>query len=201
MSGVHQLTVIHVIISLLGIGSGFVVAYGLVTNRRLERWTAAFLVTTLATSLTGFLFPATHFTPGHALGLMSLVLLPAAMVAKYAYNFAGWWQPTYVASSVGAFYLNFFVLIVQSFQKIPALKALAPTQTEWPFAVAQLAALAAFVALGVAALRTFQLKPRWAMLPADRKEEPSSVQKPHPASSVLRSLFPKDAALLRWRSN
>ncbi len=164
MSDLQLLTLVHVVISLVGIGSGFVVAYGLVTNRRLEFWTATFLLTTVATSVTGFLFPITHVTPGLVLGVLSLGLLSVAIAAKYAYDFAGWWQTAYVASSVAAFYLNFFVLIVQSFQKVPGLKALAPTQSEWPFAATHLVALVSFVVLGIAAARTFQLKPRWATI-------------------------------------
>jgi hypothetical protein len=156
MSGyLAALTNVQLAISLIAIVSGFAVAYGLLANRRLEMWTAVFLATTSATSLSGFLFPITRFTPGLAVGILSTILLGVALVAKYGYDFAGWWRVSYVATAVAAFYLNFFVLIVQSFQKVPALKALAPTQTEPPFAVAQLAALAAFVVLGIGAARNF----------------------------------------------
>lgn len=201
MSDGQVLTVAHVLISLVGIASGFVVAYGLVTNRRLEFWTAVFLLTTVATSASGFLFPAPQFTPAHALGIISLGLLTVAIAGKYVYNFAGWWQTAYVASSVAAFYLNFFVLIVQSFQKIPVLKDLAPTQSEWPFVVAQVAALVAFLGLGIAAARTFQLKPRWATRPERRIDAPLPVRQQLAKSTVLHSLFPKEANLQRWRSN
>jgi hypothetical protein len=149
-------TAVHVVISLLGIASGFVLAYGLVTNRRLERWTPAFLATTIATSVTGFLFPVDRFTPAHALGIISLILLAVAVAARYRYEMSGRWRLAYVVTSVVAFYLNFFVLIAQSFQKIPALKALAPTQSEPPFAVAQLVGLVLFVGLGVVASRNFR---------------------------------------------
>lgn len=149
------LTDVHVAISLVAIGTGFVVAYGFLANRRLETWTAVFLATTLATSLTGFLFPITHFTPGLAVGILSTILLAVAVVAKYRSDFAGRWRLSYVATAVAAFYLNVFVLIVQSFQKIPALHALAPTQTESPFAIAQLATLGAFVMLEIGAARNF----------------------------------------------
>lgn len=156
MFSIEAFTVVHVVISLLGIATGFVVAYGLLTNRRLETWTAAFLSTTIATSVTGFLFPVDRFLPSHAFGVILLFLLALAVAGRYRYELAGRWRLTYVASSVAALYLNFFVLIVQSFLKVPALKVLAPTQTEVPFAVAQLLALALFVGLGIAGIENFR---------------------------------------------
>jgi hypothetical protein len=156
MFSIATFTVVHVVISLLGIASGFVVAYGLVTNRRLETWTLVFLTTTIATSVTGFMFPVDRFTPAHALGIISLILLAVAVAARYRYRMSGRWRVAFVATSVAAFYLNFFVLIAQSFQKVPALRALAPTQSEPPFAVAQLVALVVFVGLGIVASRNFR---------------------------------------------
>jgi len=146
MTAVATLTFVHVVISLIGLTSGFIVLWGLLSRQRLERWTALFLATTIATSLTGFLFPVDHVTPGHVLGVISLVLLAIAVVARYGRQLAGGWRPAYVASAVAAQYLNFLVLVVQLFQKVPA-----PA-----FAVTQLITLAAFVALGVVAVRRFR---------------------------------------------
>ncbi len=152
-------TLFHVAISLLAIGSGFVVLAGLISGKRLDGWTAFFLATTVATSVTGFLFPITHLTPGLVLGAISLVDLAVAIYARYARRLAGAWRPAYVISAVLALYLNVFVLIVQSFQKVPALKSLAPTGSEPPFAIAQGLALVAFIALGVLAVRRFREQP------------------------------------------
>jgi hypothetical protein len=156
MMDLQLLTHIHVIISLLAIGAGFVVVFGLVEGKRLDGWTAFFLATTVATSLTGFAFPITHVTPGIILGVISLLALSAAIYARYGRRLSGGWRRVYVISAVVALYLNFFVLIVQSFQKVPALKALAPTQSEPPFAITNLVALAAFIFLGILATRRFK---------------------------------------------
>ena len=122
-------TLFHVILSLVGIGSGFVVTYGLLESKRLDRWTAVFLSTTALTSVTGFLFPVRHFMPSHGVGIVSLIVLAIALLARYRYGLAGGWRRTYAITAVIAQYLNFFVLIVQLFLKVPALHALAPTQT------------------------------------------------------------------------
>ena len=148
-------TLLHVLISLVGIGSGLVVMYGLLTANPLRRWTQLFLVTTAATSLTGFLFPNAHVTPGIVIGVLSLILLVAAVVARYRVHLRGAARPIYVFSTSIALYFNVFVLVVQSFEKVPALKALAPTQKEPPFVVAQLIVLAFFVALTVLGLKRF----------------------------------------------
>ena len=120
---------VHVALSLVGIISGFVVLYGLLTSRRLSGWTAIFLTTTIATSVTGFLFPFVRFLPSHAVGIVSLLILPVTLIARYRRNMEGYWRPTYVITAMIALYLNVFVLVAQSFMKIPALKALAPTQS------------------------------------------------------------------------
>ena len=125
----------HVAISLFAIGSGFVVLIGLIAGRRLDRWTAFFLATTVATSVTGFGFPMRGFTPG--IGIVSLLVLALAIYALYARHLKGAWRRVFVVGATIALYLNFLVLIVQSFQKIPALKELAPTQSESPFVVAK----------------------------------------------------------------
>ena len=152
----NAFTLAHVVISLVGIGSGFVVVNGLIAAKRLDFWTALFLLTTVLTSVTGFFFPADHFTPGHAIGILSLLALAVAILARYGRHLAGAWRTTYVVSAVISLYLNFFVLIVQTFDKVPAPKNLAPTQSEPPFLVAQVVALALFVALGVVAVIRFR---------------------------------------------
>jgi hypothetical protein len=152
-------TLVHVILSLVGICSGIVVVYGLLSGKRLDGWTALFLVSTAATSVTGFGFPFDHLLPSHIVGIISLVALAVAIVARYALHLAGAGRWMYVVGAMLAFYLNVFVLIVQSFEKVPALKDLAPTQSEPPFLAAQLFILALFVVLGVFAVRKFRIQP------------------------------------------
>ena len=149
-------TQLHVLISLVGIGSGLVVMYGFLTAKRLNRWTAFFLVTTVATSITGFLFPFKEVTPGIIVGVLSLIVLAVAIVARYSQKLSGAWRPIYVVSASIALYFNTFVLVVQSFEKVPALKALAPTQKEPPFAVVQLLVLALFAVATVFAVKRFR---------------------------------------------
>jgi hypothetical protein len=159
MSGLAVYTLVHVVISLVAIGSGIVVLFGLIAGKRLDIWTEVFLATTVATSLTGFGFPIHGFTPGIGIGVISLLVLAVALFALYARHLVGIWRPVYVVAAVIALYLNFLVLIVQSFQKVPALRALAPTQSEPPFAIAQLTALTAFIVLGVLAAIRFRGEP------------------------------------------
>jgi hypothetical protein len=130
---------------------------GLLTAKRLDGWTRLFLVTTIATSATGFFFPFHGITPAIIVGIISLVLLAVAIIARYARHLAGVWRWIYVVTAMVALYLNVFVLIVQLFQKVPALKALAPTQSELPFAVAQLLTLALFFILTIFAAIRFRL--------------------------------------------
>jgi hypothetical protein len=158
-SGLQIYTLIHVAISLVAIGSGFVVVFGMLAGNRLDRWTAFFLATTVATSVTGFGFPITGFTPGIVIGIISLILLAVAIYARYARRLARYWRPAYVVTAVISLYLNFFVLIVQSFQKVPTLKALAPTQSEPPFLIAQIVAILAFINLGFLAVTKFHDRP------------------------------------------
>lgn len=150
---------VHVLLSLVGIFSGFVVLFGMLAAKRLNGWTATFFVTTLATSVTGFFLPATHFMPSHAVGILSLIVLAIAIFARYGRHLVGPWRRTYVISAVLALYFNVFVLIAQIFQKVPALKAIAPTQSEPPFAIAQLVVLVLFVVFGVAAVIKFRNEP------------------------------------------
>jgi hypothetical protein len=148
-------TAFHVILSLAGIASGFVVVFGLLSSRRLDGWTTLFLSTTVLTSVTGFFFPFHGFTPGYPVGIVSLIVLVIAIRALYRHRLSGGWARTYVITSVIALYLNVFVLIVQLFRRVPALKAIAPTQSEPPFQLAQLAALLLFVGLGIRASMKF----------------------------------------------
>ena len=148
-------TLLHVAISLIAIASGVVVTIGMWRAQRMPLWTAVFLVTTIATSVTGFLFHSKSFGPPHVVGVISLIILALALVALYGYRLTGAWRWIYVASALAAFYLNVFVAVVQAFQKLPFLNALAPKGSEPPFAITQLLVLAGFIALGVIAARRF----------------------------------------------
>jgi hypothetical protein len=152
-------TVFHVLISLAAIGAGFAFVYGLLTSQRLDGWTSVFLSATVATSITGFMFPFHKVTPGHILGLLSLVALAIAIFARR--RFLGWGalRKTYVISSMVALYFNVFVLVVQLFEKVPALQALAPTQSEPPFQAAQIALLLILVVLTIFATSKFHVTP------------------------------------------
>jgi hypothetical protein len=147
-------TLIHVLISLAGIATGILVMYGFFTDQSLDRWTAIFLITTALTSVTGFLFPFTAVTPAIKLGIISLGVLAIATVTRYFLHLT--WRKTYVIAACAALYFNVFVLVVQSFEKVPSLKALAPTQKEPPFAVAQIIVLLLFVVLTTFAVKRFR---------------------------------------------
>jgi hypothetical protein len=155
-SNLSAFTKLHVVISLIGILSGLVVMFGLLAGLRLNRWTAVFLISTVATSVTGFFFPFHGLTPAIIVGIISLVLLAVAILARYARHLGGHWRWIYVVSAMIALYLNVFVLVVQLFQKVPALKAMTPTQSEPPFAVTQLVVLALFVLLTIIAAIRFR---------------------------------------------
>ncbi|HEX4343160.1 MAG TPA: hypothetical protein VH255_07200 [Verrucomicrobiae bacterium] len=149
-------TFIHVLISLVGIGSGLIVMFGFLAGKRMNGMTGLFLLTTVLTSVTGFGFPMDHgFTPGDKLGVISLVILAIAIPARYIFQMRGAWRWVYVVTASIALYLNVFVLVVQLFEKVPAIKALAPTQKEAPFAIAQLTVLLIFVVLTIFAVRKF----------------------------------------------
>jgi hypothetical protein len=149
-------TLVHVLISLAGIASGFVVLFGLVTAKRLEGWTAFFLGTTVATSVTGYGFPFHQLLPSHIVGAISLVVLAVAIGARYGFGMRGAWRHVYVVTAMLALYLNVFVGVVQSFLKVPALRALAPKQTEPPFVVSQGLVLVLFVVLAIVAALRFR---------------------------------------------
>ena len=153
---IETFTIIHVIISLVAIASGIVVLIGMLGSRRMPGWTAFFLLTTVLTSVTGFLFPIRGFTPALGTGIVSCLVLALALYALYAKRLAGAWRWIYVTTAASALYLNVLVLIVQSFQKLPALKPLAPTQSEPPFLIAQGVALIVFFIVGIAAALRFR---------------------------------------------
>src|SRR5438876_11310296 len=155
-SNLSPFTKLHVVISLIGIGSGLVVMAGLLVRQKLNRWSALFLISTVLTSVTGFFFPFHGVTPAIVVGIISLVLLAVAIFARYGRHLAGGWRKTYVVSAVIALYMNVFVLIVQSFLKIPALKEFAPTQNDPPFKLTQFVVLVVFIALGVVAAIRFR---------------------------------------------
>jgi hypothetical protein len=154
--GMTLFTFLHVLLSVIGIGSAFVISFGLFTARRLEGWTALFLATTVLTSVTGFLFPFHRFLPSHGVGIISLIVLAIAIFARYARRLVGAWRRTYVISATTALCLNVFVLIAQLFQKVPALKAMAPTQSQPPVEIAQLVVLVLFIVLGVISTMKFR---------------------------------------------
>ena len=153
---IENFTTLHTAISLIGIVSGLVVLAGMLRARRLPGWTALFLVTTILTSVTGFMFPINGLTPAIVVGVISIVILAIALMALYVQHLNGAWRLIYVTTALTALYFNVFVLIVQSFQKLPGLRALAPTQSEPPFLIAQAAALIGFLVLGVMAARKFR---------------------------------------------
>jgi hypothetical protein len=155
--GLQAFTLIHVLISLAGIASGLIVMYGFFTNKGLDRSTTVFLTTTVLTDVTGFLFPFKGATPAFKLGMVSLLALAVAIVTRYPLRLAS--RKTYVIAACAALYFNVFVLVVQLFEKVPALKAIAPTQKEPPFAIAQVAVLVLFVVLTVLAVKKFRVKP------------------------------------------
>jgi hypothetical protein len=152
---VATFTTLHVIISLVGIISGIVVVLGMLNGKPLGGWTALFLATTILTSATGFLFPSTAFTPAQGVGILSLIALAIALLAVYGEHLAGAWRWVYAITAIVALYLNCFVGVVQSFQKLPFLQPLAPTQSELPFQIAQAVVLVAFVVAGIAVVRKF----------------------------------------------
>jgi hypothetical protein len=156
IAGMTPFTFFHVLISLIGIFTGFIVVFGFIAAKRLDLWNTVFLITTALTSITGFFFPYTGFKPSYALGVLSLIALAVAIPALYSKQLAGGWRSAYVISSTIALFLNFFVLIFQLFEKVPALHALAPTMSEGPFKISVLCALVLFIILGIAGTKRFK---------------------------------------------
>ena len=154
--GMTTFTAIHVVLSLIGVASGLVALFGLITANSMSSSTLLFLLTTLATSVTGFFFPFHGFTPALGLGILSVFILIAAIAARYRFHLSGAWRWVYVVCVVIALYFNSFVLVVQAFLKIHALHVLAPTGSEWPFALAQALALAFYFLTGALAIKGFR---------------------------------------------
>jgi len=148
--------IFHTALSLIAIVTGLVVVRGLIRNDALKGWSLWFWITTVATTLTGFLFPFGGFTPAIGTGIVSTVVLAATLPARYAFRYAGPWRQIYVSGAVISLYLNCFVLVVQAFLKVPALNALAPNGSEPPFAIAQAIVLLLAVVSGYLAVRRFR---------------------------------------------
>ena len=152
-------TIIHTLLSLIAIFTGLIVVFGMLAGNRLDGWTKWFLFTAVATTITGFFFPFHGFTPAIGLGIISLPFLALTIFARYPKQLAGAWRGIYVAGAVICLYFNLFVLVVQSFEKIPALHVLAPTQTESPFKLSQLVVLVVSILLLIVALFRFRPEP------------------------------------------
>ena len=149
-------TVLHLVISMIAIGLGLIVAGGLLASNRLPGWTAWFLILTIVTSATGFLFPFTQILPSHIVAIISLILLAIAVYALYGKGLTGIWRSVYVVTAMLALWFNVFVLIVQSFQKVALLNAYAPTGSEPPFAITQGIVLLFFVFTIILGIRRFR---------------------------------------------
>jgi len=149
-------TIIHTLISLIAIFTGFIVLFGLLGSKRLGGWTKWFLTSAVATTVTGFFFPFHGLTPAFKLGIISAVVLAITIYARYPKNLTGPWRWIYVIGAVISLYFNVFVLIVQLFEKVPALHAMAPTQTEQPFKLTQLVVLAFFMLFTIIAAIRFR---------------------------------------------
>ncbi|MCK1425128.1 hypothetical protein IVB14_08385 [Bradyrhizobium sp. 180] len=154
-------TMIHVVISLIAIVAGLVVMFGLLGSKSMPGLTAIFLLFTILTSATGFLFPFEKLLPSHVIGIISLLLLAIACIALYGMKLAGAWRPVYIVTAMVSLYFNVFVLVIQSFLKVPALAALAPAVPPAPpsgpvFAVVQGIVLVFFVLLTIGAWRRFR---------------------------------------------
>ena len=154
---VATFTFVHVVLSLVGIMTGFIVVALMLASAPLAGWNAFFLATTLLTSVTGFFFlPIVGFTPAQVVGAISVVVLLVALFAMYGRHLAGPWRGIYAGTAVFALYLNCFVAVVQSFNKFPYLHMFAPTGAEPPFAVTQGLVLVVLLILGVAAVRRYR---------------------------------------------
>ena len=153
---VGAFTVLHVVITLVAIGSGLIVVGGIFASHKLPVTTVLFLFTTALTSVTGFLFPIHGFTPALGVGIVACVILAVALFALYKEHLVGAWRWIYVITAVASLYLNVFVLVVQSFVKVSALNALAPTQSEPPFAITQVVILVIFILIALIAVVKFR---------------------------------------------
>ena len=151
-------TLVHTAISLIAIFTGLIVMVGMLKGKRLPEWTAVFLLTTLLTSVTGFMFPVplSALLPSQITGFVALAVLAPTLIAIYGFRLAGSWRRIYIVGAVTSLYFNVFVLVVQAFMKVPFLQVLASTQTELPFVVTQTAVLIAFCAIGFIAVMRFR---------------------------------------------
>ena len=156
----HIYTVIHTLISLVAIFTGLIVVFGMIGGKRLDGWTKWFLITAVATTITGFFFPFHGFTPAIGLGIISLPFLALTIFARYPKHLAGPWRWIYVIGAVICLYFNLFVAVVQAFEKIPVLHAMAPTQSEPPFKLTQLIVLLVSALLAIVAAIRFRPEPR-----------------------------------------
>jgi hypothetical protein len=149
-------TTVHVLISLIGIGAGFIALGTMIANRWSSGWNTAFFSSTMVTSVSGFLFPIKSLTPGIVIGLISVAILLVALFSLYQRRLAGMWQRVYTISAAFALYLNVFVGVVQAFQKVPSLRAIAPTPSAGAFVATQCVVLLLFAVL------TYLAAKRWA---------------------------------------
>ncbi len=170
-------TIIHTLISLIAIFTGIVVVFGMLAGAQLNGWTKWFLITAVATTVTGFFFPFHGFTPAIGLGIISLPFLALTIYARYSKRLGGAWRWIYAIGAVICLYFNLFVLVVQLFEKVPALHAMAPTQTEPPFKLTQLVVLALFVLLGIVAAIRFRADPNYRLESGRCSENETSLQK------------------------
>jgi hypothetical protein len=154
--GLTLFTLVHVIITLIAMAAGLIAIFGMITNNRMDTVTGIFLLFTVLTSVTGFLFPITKLTPALILGMMSIVVLAIAMAARYRFAMHGAWRWVYVITAIIGQYFNSIVLVVQAFLKLPALHALAPQGNEPPFAIAQGVTLLFYVVTGYSAVNRFR---------------------------------------------
>lgn len=156
---ISAFTTLHVVISLVAIALGVVWAVDLLRGRQSGLIAGLFLLTTILTSVTGFLFPISSLTPAVIFGIISLVALTFSVLALYVFGLRGFWRPVYLVTAVFSLYLNVFVAVVQAFQKIPAFNKFAPTQSEPPFAIAQVIVLLLAIVVGWLAVRRFRVEP------------------------------------------
>jgi hypothetical protein len=155
-TGLLAFTLFHTALSLIQLVSGIVVVFALTKSHDGGSWMPVYLVSGIATSVTGFMFPFNGFLPSHAFGVLSLILFALVLLARYRFHLAGAWRWIFTASLVFSLYLDAFVAVVQAFQKVPPLHVFAPTGTETPFAVAQGILLILFIWFGYSASRSYR---------------------------------------------
>jgi len=147
------LTGIHTALSLVALALGIPALLEIFGRLAGQRFSNAFLITAIATSLTGFIFPITALTPALITGVVATLVLALMLLARFQFHLAGGWGAVYAGGMVASHFFLVFVAIAQSFMKITAVNALAPTLSEPPFAIAQGVALLIFLLLGFFAVR------------------------------------------------